>query len=104
MPSDGSFPGSLGIYAQANWEKIDFFKGQMSNVMVYNKALNSQEVENLTSQIAMSLSIPKPSYSATEHFPTLPVVFAFVVVAFLVAGLLVYTKKQTRKNSLVKKP
>ena len=29
--------------------------------MVYNKALNSKEIDNLTNQITELLSIPKPS-------------------------------------------
>ena len=96
----GSFPSSIGIYAQAHWDKSGFYKGQMSNVMVYNKALNSQEIENLTTQIAKSLSIPKPLHPETEPFPVLTVAAVSVVVILVVAaGLLVYHKKQ-KHNSI----
>jgi len=93
--SGGSFPSSLGVRAQNHyaWDNPCFFKGQMSNIMVYNKALSSQEIENLTAQIAESLSIPKPSYPVTEPFPT-ALVLALVIVAILGIGLLFYFKKR----------
>jgi hypothetical protein len=95
----GSFPSSLGVRSQAQylWDNPCFFKGQMSNVMVYNRALSSQEIENLTTQIAESLSIPKPSHPATEPFPTTLVIASSVAsVAIIVASLLVYFKKRKR--------
>jgi hypothetical protein len=99
----GSFPSSLGIYSQAHWEKSCFFKGQISNVMVYNKALNSQEIENLTNQIADSLSIPKPS-SATVVQPSprdyaLGILAAVATAIILSIVLLFY-----RRNKLKTKP
>jgi hypothetical protein len=68
----------------------------MSNVMVYNRALSSQEIENLTTQIAESLSIPKPSHPAPELFPTTLIVASAVLVAVIGLGLLVYFKKRKR--------
>jgi len=65
--------------------------------MIYNKALNSQEIDNLSTQIAESLSIPKPSHPATEPFPTASVVVASVAGAALVAvAALTYRKKRKR--------
>jgi hypothetical protein len=95
----GSFPSSLGVRSQAQylWDNPCFFKGQMSNIMVYNRALSGQEIENLTTQIAESLSIPKPSHPATEPFPTTLVIASSVAsVAIIVASLLVYFKKRKR--------
>lgn len=40
-----SFPSSLGIYAQARWSNEGFFKGQLSNVMIFNTALTPQEIK-----------------------------------------------------------
>jgi Concanavalin A-like lectin/glucanases superfamily len=79
----GSYPSSLGIYAQVNWDKSGFFKGQMSNVMVYNSALNSQEIKNLTTQIANSLSIPKPSSDLIHPFP-IGYTFGILAIVFTV--------------------
>ncbi len=95
--SGGSFPSSLGVRAQANyaWDNPCFFKGQISNVMIYNKALNSQEVENLTTQIAELLSISKPSPPPTEPSktpinltpsPSVPEVPAWLILPFLMSG------------------
>lgn len=42
-----SFPSSLGIYSQDQWNQQDFFKGQISNVMVFNKALTIHEINAL---------------------------------------------------------
>jgi hypothetical protein len=41
------FPSSLGIYSQDNWNQQDFFKGQISNVMIFNKALTPQQITAL---------------------------------------------------------
>jgi hypothetical protein len=42
-----SFPSSLGIYAQSRWNYQEgFFKGQLSNVMIFNSALTPQEIED----------------------------------------------------------
>jgi hypothetical protein len=52
-----SCPSSLGIYSQNQWNIQNFFKGQISNVMVYNKALTTQEISALyTTPI-----LPKPT-------------------------------------------
>jgi PKD repeat protein len=42
-----SFPSSLGIYSQDRFSQQDFFKGRISNVMVFNKALTLQEINAL---------------------------------------------------------
>ncbi len=42
-----SFPSSLGIYSQDQWHQQDFFKGQIRDVMVFNRALTSQEIDAL---------------------------------------------------------
>jgi hypothetical protein len=87
----GSFPTSLGIYSQGNWDKSGFFKGQMSNVMIYNKALSNEEVRNLTSEGAQLLSIPYPSEDAA-----VPLILGvgLVAVALLVfVVVLVYWKR-----------
>jgi Concanavalin A-like lectin/glucanases superfamily len=89
----GSYPSSLGIYSQAHWGKSSFFKGQMSNVMVYNKALNSQEIENLTTQIAESLSISKPS-PAIDALPTTYTIVAISTIVLVLAGITVYLLKR----------
>jgi arabinan endo-1,5-alpha-L-arabinosidase len=94
----GSFPSSLGICSQAQWGNSSLFRGQLSNVMIYNKALNSQEVENLTSQIAQSLSIPKPS-SIMQQFSMANVIYIFVAVSLallLSIAVFVYGKKRKR--------
>ena len=96
----GSFPSSLGIYSQANWDKQGFFKGQMSNVMVYNKALNSQEIENLTTQIAGSLSIPKPSHPATEPFPIAFSIGIVVAIIIVLSGITIYLLKRKNEKKL----
>ena len=85
--SGGSFPSSLGVRSQAHyvWDNPCFFKGQISNIMVYNKVLNSQEIENLTTQIANSLSIPKPSYPETGPFS---IAYSMGIVAAIVIVLL----------------
>jgi hypothetical protein len=46
------FPSSLGIYSQNQWGQQDFFKGRMSNVMVYDRALTSQEIQTLDIQFS----------------------------------------------------
>jgi len=97
----GSFPSSLGIYSQAHWDKSGFFKGQISNVMVYNKALNSQEIKNLTTQIAESLSIPKPS-SVTQPSPMAYIIGAIVaifIVVIISMVLLVYRRNKRQSKA-----
>lgn len=54
--SGPGFPNSLGVYSQNHWGQFDIFKGQMSNVMVYNRALSTQEIENLYIQFSEPLS------------------------------------------------
>jgi hypothetical protein len=92
----GSFPSSLGVRAQTQyaWDNPCFFKGIISNVMVYNKALNSQEIDNLTTQIAESLSIPKPSYHVNEPFLTYLFITSVVTAIVVGIALLIYFKKR----------
>jgi hypothetical protein len=92
----GSFFSSLGIYSQAHWDKSGFFKGQINNVMIYNKALNNQEIENLTTKIAQSLSNPKP-ISIVQQFPMTNIIFILAVV--FVAVLLSIAIFVYRRNS-----
>jgi len=42
-----SFPSSIGVVSQDRWNVPDFFKGQISNVMIFNKALTTQEMSAL---------------------------------------------------------
>jgi len=42
-----SYTSSLGIYCQGQRNIVKFFKGQMSNVMIFNRALTSQEISAL---------------------------------------------------------
>jgi hypothetical protein len=90
-------PGSIGVESPFALDNPCYFKGEISNVMVYNKALSSQEVDNLTSQIAASLSIPKPTpVPEQEHSSTLPVgvgVAAGALIAIISLCTLVYFKK-----------
>ncbi|MCW4009885.1 MAG: PKD domain-containing protein [Candidatus Bathyarchaeota archaeon] len=55
-PGSG-WPPSLGIYAQGRWGIPVYFKGQMRNVMVYDKGLTTQEIENLYLQFSEPVSI-----------------------------------------------
>ncbi|MCW4029441.1 MAG: LamG domain-containing protein [Candidatus Bathyarchaeota archaeon] len=61
------FPNSLGIYSQNLWSQIDYFKGQMSNVMIYSKALSDQEIQTLNSQFGQSLHTPSLTLSCTSQ-------------------------------------
>ncbi|MCW4017503.1 MAG: PKD domain-containing protein [Candidatus Bathyarchaeota archaeon] len=45
-----SFPASLGAYNQTQIGTPSYFKGQMSNVMVYNRTLTSYEIQTLYTQ------------------------------------------------------
>jgi outer membrane protein assembly factor BamB len=56
-----SFPSSLGIYSQDQWNQQDFFKGQISNVMVYNKALTTQEINGLYADPTSVPTLAKPT-------------------------------------------
>ena len=63
----GGFPNSLGIYAQDRWGKQDFFKGQISNVMVYNKALTLQEINALYDDVPVpTVARPALTLSCTN--------------------------------------
>ena len=55
-PGSG-FPSSLGIYSQNQWGQQDFFKGRMSNIMVYDRALTSQEIQTLDMQFSKPVAI-----------------------------------------------
>lgn len=59
------FPNSLGIYAQNQWEQPDWFKGQMSNVMIYGRALSDSEIQTLYS--TQVDSIPSLSTVSTAN-------------------------------------
>ena len=56
VPAEGLFdsgpgwPPCIGTYAQGNWGIPTYVKGQMSNVMIYNRALTTQEVQELYTQ------------------------------------------------------
>ena len=41
------FPSSLGIYSQDKWNQQDFFKGQISDVKVFNRALTTQQINKI---------------------------------------------------------
>lgn len=43
-PTGGSYPSSLGIDMQGYFNSKSFFKGQISNVIIFNKALTNQEL------------------------------------------------------------
>jgi hypothetical protein len=55
-----SYPSSLGIYSQDQWDQRDFFKGQISNVMVFNKALTLQEINDLYDDVPLP-TLPRPT-------------------------------------------
>jgi hypothetical protein len=61
------FSSSLGIYSQNQWNQPDFFKGQMSNVMIFSEALTAKEISAL--------------YASPTHLPTLSEPSARVVPA-----------------------
>jgi len=48
-----SFPSSLGIYSQGQRNREGFFKGQISNAMVFNKALTVQEINALYDNVTI---------------------------------------------------
>jgi len=53
-----SFPSSLGVVSQDRWNVPDFFKGQISNVMIFNRVLTTPEISDL---FYSPLSIPRPA-------------------------------------------
>jgi hypothetical protein len=59
-----SFPSSLGIYSQDRWNQQDFFKGQISNVMVFNKALTTQEMNALNDDVPIP-TVARPILTLT---------------------------------------
>jgi hypothetical protein len=93
---DGSFLASLGIYSQGLYEKEGFFKGQMSNVIVYNKALSVQEIGNLTVQGAASIGIPVPTMQVTNQASTnyTIVIVAVVLVIVIIGGLTIFIQRK----------
>ncbi len=50
-----SFPASLGVYSQDFWGQTDLFKGQISNVMVYDRSLDSDEIQALYNHLGQAL-------------------------------------------------
>jgi hypothetical protein len=48
-----SFPSSLGIYSQDRFGQQDFFEGQISNVMVFNKVLTASELIALYDNVTL---------------------------------------------------
>lgn len=64
------FPNSLGIYSQNQYNNIDFFKGQMSNIMIYDRALTPEEIQTLSDQFEKPLQTPSLTvscFSATSE-------------------------------------
>jgi hypothetical protein len=79
--SGNGFPNSLGVYAQNLWGQTDFFRGQMSNVMMYGRSLSNTEIQTLyVNQAVPILSSPTTSTvnptanqtSAPTSTPTVP--------------------------------
>jgi hypothetical protein len=68
-----SMASSLGIYGQDQWGQIDWFKGELSNVMVYDRPLVQSEIASLYDYgIAYApYSSPMPTENPAA-LPTLP--------------------------------
>ena len=78
----GSWPSSLGIDMQGYYNTQVFFKGQISNVMMFNKTLTTQELFALYDDVPF----PPPPTPEPEPFPT-SLVIASVITATVVIGL-----------------
>jgi hypothetical protein len=59
-----SFPSSLGVVSQDRWNVPDFFKGQISNVMIFNKALTTQEMNALYDDVPIP-TVARPILNLT---------------------------------------
>jgi outer membrane protein assembly factor BamB len=59
-----SFPSSLGVVSQDRWNVPDFFKGQISNVMIFNKALTTQEMSALYDDVPIP-TVARPILNLT---------------------------------------
>ena len=88
----GSWPSSLGIDAQGHYDTQVFFKGQISNVMMFNKTLEIQELFALYDDVPFPPP-PTPKPEQTEQDLTTGAVLAVTsIVVFL--SLFVYFIKR----------
>jgi hypothetical protein len=65
-----SFTSSLGIYSQNQWGQQDFFKGQMSNVMIFSETLTAQEISALYASPTAFPTLSEPSVGAAPAVPS----------------------------------
>jgi hypothetical protein len=88
-PTGGSYPSSLGIDMQGYFNSQVFFKGQISNVMIFKKAITNQELTEFYN------CGPFEAPSNIPEFPSWLVLPLFLIVTL---SIVVFKKKLFSKR------
>lgn len=87
-PTGGSYPSSLGIDMQGYFNSQVFFKGQISNVMMFNRTLTEQELIEFYEYGPFEAPNPIPEFPSWIMLPL-----------FLIATLIVTVYRKKMKTS-----
>jgi hypothetical protein len=88
-PTGGSYPSSLGIDMQGYFNSQTFFKGQISNVIIFNKTLTTQELTEFYN------CGPFEAPNTIPEFPS-RIILSFFLIATLFA--IVFRKRLSVSN------